>query len=78
MRFMIVSRAAELDVVDALLADVRARAGRALLVRGDPGIGKTTLLDALAERCGPGVTWCCGRAAWRPRRGWRSRRCRTC
>lgn len=32
-----------------LVASVRAGAGGALFIRGDPGIGKTALLDDLAE-----------------------------
>jgi DNA-binding CsgD family transcriptional regulator len=53
---MIVSRAAELGRLEELLDGLRAGTGSALLVRGDPGIGKTTLLDALVDRCGDGVT----------------------
>jgi len=53
---VIVSRVAELGTLDELVDDVRAGNGRALVVHGDPGIGKTTLLDALVERCGDGVT----------------------
>jgi DNA-binding CsgD family transcriptional regulator len=53
---MIVSRSAELDRLDEVLGGVRAGAGRALVVHGDPGIGKTTLLEALVERCGDDVT----------------------
>ena len=53
---MLVSRAAELGTLDDLRDGLRAGEGRALLVRGDPGIGKTTLLDALAERGGDDVT----------------------
>ena len=53
---MIVSRMAELARLDALLAGlVRGEAG-ALVVHGEAGIGKTTLLDALVERCGGAVT----------------------
>ena len=52
---MIVSRAAELGRLDELLGSLRAGHGRALVVHGDPGIGKTTLLDALAARCGDDV-----------------------
>ncbi len=48
---MIVSRAAELGRLDELLDSLRTGHGRALVVHGDPGIGKTTLLDALADRC---------------------------
>ncbi len=35
--------------LDGLLADVRAGRSRALVVRGEPGIGKTALLDYAAE-----------------------------
>src|SRR4051812_29567865 len=52
---MIVSRAAELGRLDELLGSLRAGHGRALVVHGDPGIGKTTLLDALAARCSDDV-----------------------
>lgn len=48
---MIVSRAEELGRLDELLASLQSGTGHALWVHGDPGIGKTTLLDALAERC---------------------------
>jgi ATP/maltotriose-dependent transcriptional regulator MalT len=47
---MIVGRADELAELDALLADLLAGHGRALLVQGEAGIGKTTLLNALVER----------------------------
>src|ERR671916_1118556 len=47
---MLVSRPAELGMLDALLDGVRAGDGRALVVRGEPGVGKTALLDYLAER----------------------------
>jgi AAA ATPase domain len=53
---MIVSRAEEVGRLDELLERLYAGAGCALVVRGDPGIGKTTLLDALVQRCGDGVT----------------------
>jgi DNA-binding CsgD family transcriptional regulator len=47
----VVGRSAELDLIDSLLAgpdpDVRG-----LLLRGDPGVGKTALLDAAAVRAG--------------------------
>jgi DNA-binding CsgD family transcriptional regulator len=47
----LVGRATELDLIDSLLAgpypDVRG-----LLLRGDPGVGKTALLDAAAARAG--------------------------
>jgi DNA-binding CsgD family transcriptional regulator/tetratricopeptide (TPR) repeat protein len=37
-------------VLDRFVAGVRAGAGRALVVRGEPGVGKTVLLDYLAGR----------------------------
>jgi DNA-binding CsgD family transcriptional regulator len=49
---MIVSRTAELARLDDVLAAVRRGQGSALVVHGDAGIGKTTLLDALVERAG--------------------------
>ena len=42
-------RRRECDVLDRLLDAVRGGAGRALVVRGEPGVGKTALLDYLAE-----------------------------
>jgi DNA-binding CsgD family transcriptional regulator/tetratricopeptide (TPR) repeat protein len=47
-------RAGELDVLDRLIEAVRAGQGRTLVVRGDPGVGKTALLDYLAGRA-PGA-----------------------
>jgi DNA-binding CsgD family transcriptional regulator len=37
-------------VLDRFVADVRVGQGRALVVRGEPGVGKTVLLDYLAGR----------------------------
>jgi DNA-binding CsgD family transcriptional regulator len=42
-------RISERAVLDRLVADVRAGQGRALVVRGEPGVGKTALLDYLAR-----------------------------
>ena len=42
-------RRRECDVLDRLLEAVRGGAGRALVVRGEPGVGKTALLDYLAR-----------------------------
>jgi hypothetical protein len=53
---MIVGRAEKLAQLERLLADLRAGRGRTLVLRGEAGIGKTTLLRALGERCGAGVT----------------------
>ena len=41
-------RHAERDVLDQLLAAVRAGESRSLVVRGEPGVGKTALLEHLA------------------------------
>src|SRR5262245_7165763 len=49
---MIVSRTSELARLDDVLAALRRRHGCALVVRGDAGIGKTTLPDVLVERAG--------------------------
>ena len=46
------NRTAERAVLDQFVASVRAGAGQALVVRGEPGVGKTALLDYLASRAG--------------------------
>jgi ABC-type transport system involved in cytochrome c biogenesis ATPase subunit len=43
-------RRSERDALDQLVAAVRGGQSRALVVRGDPGVGKTALLDYLAHR----------------------------
>jgi hypothetical protein len=43
-------RRSERDALDRLVAAVRGGQSRALVVRGDPGVGKTALLDYLAHR----------------------------
>src|ERR1700735_1229540 len=43
------NREGERDVLDRLVGAVRAGESQALVVRGDPGVGKTALLDYLAE-----------------------------
>ena len=43
-------RRAELGVLDGLIEAVRAGESRVLVVRGEPGVGKTALLDHLAGR----------------------------
>ena len=42
-------RRRECDALDRLLDGVRGGESRALVVRGGPGVGKTALLDYLAE-----------------------------
>src|SRR5882672_1633963 len=43
-------RRGECGLLDRLLAAVRAGESRALVVRGEPGVGKTALLDYMVER----------------------------
>ena len=43
-------RVGERDVLDRLIEAVQAGQSRTLVVRGDPGVGKTALLDYLAGR----------------------------
>ena len=40
----------EREALDRLVTAVRGGQSRALVVRGDPGVGKTALLDYLARR----------------------------
>src|SRR5260370_1040020 len=46
----LMGRLSERDALDGLIEAVQAGEGRALVVRGDPGVGKTMLLDYLAGR----------------------------
>jgi DNA-binding NarL/FixJ family response regulator len=46
----LVGRAAELGVIDGVLADLERRSFRALELRAEPGMGKTRLLSELAGR----------------------------
>ncbi|MFD0887866.1 ATP-binding protein, partial [Streptosporangium algeriense] len=46
---MLYGRAAEQAVIDRLLREARAGRSGALVVRGEPGIGKTALLDHAAS-----------------------------
>ena len=43
-------RRSEREMLDRLLGSVRAGESRALVVRGDPGVGKTALLDYLVDQ----------------------------
>jgi DNA-binding CsgD family transcriptional regulator len=49
---VLVGRGAELDRIEALLDGARSGIGGAVVVRGEPGIGKTALLAAAEERAG--------------------------
>jgi DNA-binding SARP family transcriptional activator len=56
----LVGRKAQLDVFEAALAGVSAGRGRAVLVTGEPGIGKTRLAEEVARRAAAGgfeVAW---------------------
>jgi DNA-binding CsgD family transcriptional regulator len=46
----LIGRDGERDILDQLVAAVRAGESRALVVSGEPGVGKTALLDYLAEQ----------------------------
>src|SRR5580704_9194788 len=48
-RVMLRGRRQQCSVLDGLLAEVRAGRSRALVLRGEPGIGKTALLGYAAE-----------------------------
>jgi DNA-binding CsgD family transcriptional regulator len=50
VRSILLDRSSERQFLDHLIADVRAGESGALVVRGEAGVGKTALLDFLAER----------------------------
>src|SRR6202158_5851925 len=45
----VTGRRREFDAPDGLIEDVGAGESRALVIRGDPGVGKTALLDYVAD-----------------------------
>src|SRR5664279_4059162 len=47
---MVLGRVAERAAIDTLLREARDRCSGSLVLTGDPGIGKTTLLDYAAGR----------------------------
>ena len=49
----LLGRRREQETLDALLRDVREGQSRVLVLRGEPGIGKTALLDYLVKRATP-------------------------
>lgn len=53
---VLVGRAPELEVLSARLSALRGATGFALLLLGEPGIGKTALLDELARAAGEDAT----------------------
>ena len=46
----LVGRRSECDVLERLIEAVRAGESRALVVRGEPGVGKTALLEYLVDQ----------------------------
>jgi hypothetical protein len=46
----LIGRRRECEQLDGLLAAVRGGAGRVLVLRGEPGVGKSALLEYAAER----------------------------
>src|SRR3954471_8176590 len=58
---MLLDRTSECQLLDQLIADLRAGESRALVVRGEAGVGKTALLDFLAQRAsGCRIVQACG------------------
>ena len=47
---ILINRQAEREALDRVLASARDGIGTSLLLRGEPGIGKTSLLDYAVER----------------------------
>ena len=59
----LVGRDAELARLDAVVADAVVGRGRALLVLGDTGMGKTRILAELRESSGQNILWLEGRCS---------------
>ncbi|AUG81492.1 LuxR family transcriptional regulator [Kitasatospora sp. MMS16-BH015] len=55
-RPQLLGRAAELAELDGLLRELREGRSRVLVLRGEAGVGKSVLLDLLAERAAPWQT----------------------
>jgi hypothetical protein len=76
--FPLIARAGVLAEVDSVLAGARAGRGTLVVVAGEPGIGKTRLAEAVADRAradGAGAfeviwTWCPAAAGGAPLRPW--------
>src|SRR4051812_19755939 len=49
---VLVGRAKELEAIDRMLREARAGRSGVLVVHGDPGIGKTAMLDAAGSTVG--------------------------
>ena len=73
MLYPLVARAGALAEVDSVLAAARGGRGTLVAVTGEPGIGKTRLAEAAADRAaGFEViwTWCPSAAGGAPLRPW--------
>ncbi|MGR6916750.1 helix-turn-helix transcriptional regulator [[Actinomadura] parvosata] len=57
---VLLGRRVECEELDRLLADVRAGRSRALVLRGEAGVGKSALLERLAERASGCRVVCAG------------------
>src|ERR1700744_5456519 len=76
--FSLVARARVLAELDSVLTFARAGRGALVTVIGEPGIGKTRLAEAVADRAGPGQagffeviwTWCPAASGGAPLRPW--------
>jgi len=62
---MLLGRDAELRLLDSLLDGARAGHSHALVLRGDPGVGKTALLDAAGSRADGMQVLRAGESSWR-------------
>ena len=51
-----IGRAAELDRIGSLVDAARSGRSGSLLILGDPGVGKSTILAAAADHAGDGFT----------------------
>src|SRR5499427_5025791 len=72
----LVDRQREREALDSLVQDLRSGRGRALVVRGEAGVGKSALLEYAA-----GARRICGRPGppgWNQRWSWRSPACTSC
>ena len=53
----LLEREPALAVISDALRETRAGEGRVVLISGEAGIGKTSLVEHFAERCGTRVLW---------------------
>jgi Cdc6-like AAA superfamily ATPase len=70
----LLGRRSERAVLDLLVSAVRAGESQALVLQGEAGVGKSALLEYVAER----AVGCSTRPASRPRWSLRMRGCTSC